>query len=411
MVEHSMATIRSTCRLCGSSQIDTVLELKPTALCDAYLTEVRAQERYPLNLCLCRGCGFVQIDCVVDPEEIYRDYIFVTTSSSPLSQHFCEYTKDVLKRTNTLPESTVVDIGSNDGTLLKAFKQKGCSVIGIEPAREIARSANSAGIKTIPEFFTPDIAAEITSSFGHVDLVTVNNLFANVDDLDGFVGSVYSILKDGGYLVVESSYLKDMIDNMVFDFIYHEHLSYFSVTPLVQFFDKWGMTLVDVIPVETKGGSLRYFIEKKKDSAKVTDQLRAMIESEKQSELDQARTYERFAQKIEESKNALKRALESYAKNATVGYGASATSTTLIETFELQDDLGLLVDDFDAKQGTYSPGTHIRVGSPEAIYGGDVEVVVILAWRYADQIMRNHKDFRGVFIIPLPELRVVSGNG
>ncbi len=400
------ATIRQTCRLCDSSRIKGALELKPTALCDAYLASPKKQERYPLALQLCEDCGFVQLSCVVDPEEIYRNYIFVTTSSSPLAQHFAGYAADVLASTGNVEPAKVVDIGSNDGTLLKEFQKKGCLVLGIEPAREIAREATSSGIQTIPEFLNEASVKEALEYLGPADLVTVNNLFANVDDLAGFVSHVRALLKKGGHLVIESSYLKDMLENMVFDFIYHEHLSYFSIEPLVKFFKKQEMTLVDVVPVPTKGGSLRYFIKNEKTSLEVAGRLQKMIENERQSELDNISTYRKFAELVSRAKSDVKEVLNSYPLGSVVGYGASATSTTLIEMFELSGDLAFLVDDFDAKQDTFSPGVHIPVKAPDKIYESGVEVVLILAWRYASQIISRHQGFKGDFIVPLPQLRI-----
>lgn len=403
--------IRKTCRLCSSERLDLALKLNPTALCDAYLLERKEQETYPLNLCLCAACGFVQIDCVIDPEKIYRDYIFVTTSSSPLTSHFSQYAEDALSRTKLEKNVSVIDIGSNDGTLLRAFKAKGCSVQGVEPAIEIAQQASASGIPTIPEFFTPSVAKQIVDSSGQTDIVTVNNLFANVDDLDEFVRSVNVVLREGGFLIVESSYLKDMLENMVFDFIYHEHLSYFSIRPLIKFFRKHQMTLVDAVSVETKGGSLRYFIQKTENQPEVTDGLQALIEVERAAALDQLATYRRFSERIESAKTALHDFLKHQTKESVVGYGASATSTTLIGMFELQDYLGCLVDDFDAKQGTFSPGNHIPVKAPSILEHEEIKVVVILAWRYAEEIMKKHAYFQGLFVIPLPELKIVSVDG
>ncbi len=403
-----MHKFRHTCRLCSSANLKQVLRLAPTALCDAYLQEPRHQDVYPLNLCLCFDCGFVQIDCVIDPEEIYRDYLFVTTSSSPLRKHFRSYVDDALNRVEKPNEATVVDIGSNEGTLLNEFQIKGCRVLGIEPAREIARTANQMGIRTIPEFFGSEIIPEILSQTGPADIVTVNNLFANVDNLEEFVTNIKKILKTAGLLVIESSYLKDMLDNLVFDFIYHEHLSYFSFTPLYLFFKKFEMNLFDARPVPTKGGSLRYFISNSQHPSEIPATASDWLKRERDGRLTEADTYKQFNDRIGKSRSDLIDVLQQYDKSQVVGYGASATSTTLIASFGLDRYLGFLVDDFKAKQDTFSPGVHLRVSDPKEIYTDAVEVVVILAWRYADEIIRRNEKFRGVFVIPLPTLRVVA---
>ena len=251
--------IKQDCRLCGSKNIEIVLPLQKSPLCDAYLERQRKQEFYDLNLCLCNECSFVQIDTVIDPETIYRDYIYVTKSSPGLQKHFKEYSADVCNFLNLNESNLTIDIGSNDGTLLSFFQQKGHNVLGIEPSKKAANSANENGIETLSEFFDKNLADLIVDQRGKASLITINNLFANVENLNEFVGNIDTLLDDDGVLVIESSYLLDMIDNMVFDFIYHEHLSYFSILPLVRFFEQFDMQLIHVHEVSTKGGSLRYY--------------------------------------------------------------------------------------------------------------------------------------------------------
>ena len=227
---------KKKCRLCESKDIKVVLPLQDSPLCDAYLELPKKQEFYNLKLCLCNECNFVQIDTVVDPEDIYRDYIYVTTSSPGLLKHFKTYAFEVCSFLKLDEQNLTVDIGSNDGTLLSFFKNQGHNVLGIEPSIKAASSANESGIKTIPEFFDKDLANLVVDQYGKASLITINNLFANIDNLKDFVKSIDILLDDNGVLVIESSYLLNMIDNMVFDFIYHEHLSYFSILPLVRFF-------------------------------------------------------------------------------------------------------------------------------------------------------------------------------
>ena len=250
---------RQSCRLCDSKDIEVVLPLKKSPLCDAFLEQPKKQEFYYLNLCLCNECGFVQIDTVIEPETIYRDYIYVTTSSPGLQNHFKEYALEVCNHLNLDKSNLTVDIGSNDGTLLGFFKQRGHNVLGIEPSIKAANSANENGIETLSEFFDIDLANAITGQYGKASLITINNLFANIDNLKEFVEGINVLLDSNGVLIIESSYLLDMIDNMVFDFIYHEHLSYFSILPLVDFFKQFDMQLIHVHQVGTKGGSLRYY--------------------------------------------------------------------------------------------------------------------------------------------------------
>ncbi len=406
---------RTTCRLCGSRNIKKVLPLAPTALCDAYVSKERVSQKqdvYPLDLFLCYDCGYVHLPYVVDPEIIYRDYIYVTTSSMGLADHFKNYAASVLDKIRPAAGGLIVDIGSNDGTLLAFFKAKGMRVLGIEPAVKIAQNASLEGIETLPNFFNTDFASDCKKKYGPAKIITVNNLLANVDDLNDFANSIRNLLADDGVLVVESSYLGDMIKNMVFDFIYHEHLSYFSVKPLMKFFKRFKMDLIDVEKISTKGGSLRYYFQPqtgpRKASAAVTD----IIREEEILKLDSPDTYRTFSNNINALKSGLRSVLTGLKAQgkSIAGYGASATSTTLIYHFGLADMMDYIVDDNQAKYNTFSPGYHIPVVPSEEIYIRKPDYIIMLAWRYAEPIMKKHQGYikqGGHFIIPIPGVRVI----
>ena len=395
---------RKNCRLCESQDIKVVLPLQNSPLCDAYIESPKKQEFYNLNLCLCNECGFVQIDTVVNPEDIYRDYIYVTTSSPGLQKHFKDYALKVCSFLKLNESNLTVDIGSNDGTLLQFFKQHGHKVLGIEPSIKAAESANKNGIETLSEFFDIGLANKIVHKYGKANLITINNLFANVDNLKDFVEGLNILLDSNGVLVIESSYLLDMIDNMVFDFIYHEHLSYFSIIPLVRFFDQFDIQLIHVHEVGTKGGSLRYYWARK--NAKWAPSLdvqhfslrevKAGINTEK---------FNDYITRIENEKFQLIEFLEKYKEDKIVGYGASATSTTLISHFELHKYLSYLVDDNPDKINTYSPGYNIPVYKFDKLKDEKPDVIVILAWRFKEEILKKLSFFKGIIIVPLPTFK------
>jgi SAM-dependent methyltransferase len=398
---------RKNCRLCNGNDITVALPLQKSPLCDAYLKQPEDQNFYNLNLCLCNECDFVQIDTVVNPETIYRDYIYVTTSSPGLLKHFKKYALavcDFLKLDNS---KLTVDIGSNDGTLLNFFKQEGHKVLGIEPSIKAANSANENGIETLSEFFDKDLANLVVEQYGKASLITVNNLFANVDNLNEFVGGINVLLDSNGVLVIESSYLLDMIDNMVFDFIYHEHLSYFSILPLVRFFKQFDMQLIHVNEVETKGGSLRYYWarndSKWSSSLNVKEfslrEVKAGINTEK---------FKGYGRKIDTIKSHLIEFLEKNKKVKIAGYGASATSTTLISHFGLQKYFSYLVDDNTDKVKTYSPGHHLPVYDINFLKNDKPDVIIILAWRFSAEILEKLTFFKGIVIIPLPLFKVIK---
>jgi SAM-dependent methyltransferase len=390
--------------------------LASTALCDAYLPYERrneAQEVYPLGLFLCRDCGYVYLPYVVDPEIIYHDYIYVTNSSLGLSEHFKSYTDQVLQRINPAEGSLVIDIGSNDGTLLKFFKMKGMRVLGIEPASGIARAATDSGVKTLVGFFNSKFAKRVKNEYGKATIITANNLFANIDDLEDFTEGVRELLAGDGVFIIESSYLADMIENMVFDFIYHEHLSYLSVKPLIRFFDRFGMELIDIQRIPTKGGSLRYYIQLKTGSRPVSASVSEMVAYEERMGLGRPDIFKAFERKINECNAKLLsyiNKLQNQSKTIA-GYGGSATSTTLIYHFGLGQILDYIVDDNTAKQNTFSPGYHIPVLPSEVLYQRKPDYVVLLAWRYIEPIINKHRNFLeqgGRFIRPLPKFAIVG---
>lgn len=405
---------RETCRLCGGKNLEMVMPLTPTALCDAYVSKDRVdeiQEIYPLDLFMCIDCGYVYLPYVVDPGIIYRDYIYITTSSMGLSTHFKDYSEELLHQIKPKKNSLVIDLGSNDGTLLNFFRLKGMRVLGVEPADEIAKKATLCGIETLPEFFTIKLANKIRNDYGPATIITVNNLFANIDDLDEVAEGIRKLLAADGVLIIESSYLGDMLKNMVFDFIYHEHLSYFSVKPLIKFFHRFNMELFDIERVSTKGGSLRYYIQLSGGPRSISPSVAEMIEYEDRSGLNSIRTYKTYSKKIDSLKTQLvSKLLELKAHGKSiVGYGGSATTTTLLYHFGLSEMIDYIVDDNPAKQNTLSPGYHIPVLSSEVIYEQKPDYVLILAWRYAEPIMKKHQAYLeqgGHFIVPLPKIEV-----
>ena len=393
--------IRKSCRLCDSNNIKVVLPLQKSPLCDAYLELPKKQKFYNLNLCLCNECGFSQIDTVIDPEIIYRDYIYVTTSSPGLQAHFEKYALEVCNFLNLDKSKLTVDIGSNDGTLLKVFQKFNHNVLGIEPSVKAASSANENGIETLSEFFDIGLANAIVDQYGKASLITINNLFANVDNLNEFVEGINVLLDSNGVLVIESSYLLDMIDNMVFDFIYHEHLSYFSILPLVRFFKQFDMQLIHVHEVGTKGGSLRYYWARNNSKWNPSLNVKELSLREAKAGINTEK-FKDYEARIETVKFQLLEFLEKHKEDKIVGYGASATSTTLITHFELQKYFSYLVDDNVDKVNTYSPGYHIPVHNFDRLKNEQPDVIIILAWRFKETILKKLSFFKGIIIVPLP---------
>jgi len=407
---------RDTCRGCGGIELDLILSLNPSPIGDAYISADKSkhpQPTYPIDLYMCRNCGLSQLIDVIDPEVLYGDYIYVTASSLGLDKHFSEYVKNVLSICDVPSYSLVMDIGSNDGTLLKHFQKQKMNVLGVEPASHIADEANSNGVQTINGFFTPDLARKILLEHGKVKIITSNNVFANIDNIIAWLEAVKIVLDDDGVYVFESFYLLDVVRNMVFDFIYHEHLTAFSVKPVKALAEKVGLELVNVQHVDTKGGSLRYFLQKENGPLKDDGSVLEYLKKENVAGLYNIDIYKVFANEINLLKNKTKEFLSNL-KNTGVsiaGFGASITCTTLIYHFEIGEYIDYLIDDNPSKQGLFSPGLHLPVYSSEILSDKKPDYVIILAWRFSATLINNNKDYinnGGCFIVPIPEFQIIE---
>jgi SAM-dependent methyltransferase len=406
---------RACCRLCDSKKLERVLHLADSPLADSYIPKERLSEpqpSYPLDLYLCRDCGFTQILDVVQPQVIYFEYIYETKSSLGLVEHFKKYADEVVAKIKPAAGSFVVDIGSNDGSLLGAFKAKGLKVLGIDPAREIARKATAAGTETWAELFNTALAAKIRAERGAASIITANNIYANVDDLHDMTNGIRDLLAPDGVFVFESFYLADLMQNMVFDFIYHEHISYFSVKPLQAFFKAHGMELIDAQRIPTKGGSLRYTAQLAGGPRKVSPSVAELIAFEESRGLQRPESFHAFNDRIDAAKKQLVdllRGLKAKGKKIA-GFGASPTTTTLIYHYGIVDLLDFIADDNPQRQGLFCPGSHIPVLPPSAIAERKPDAVVIIAWRYVAPILKSLEAYKrggGQVIVPLPEVKTL----
>ena len=407
---------RKDCRGCGSENIELFFSLKPSPIGDAYVLKDKVhihQPSYPIDLFMCKDCGLAQLPDVIDSDVLYGDYIYNTSSSFGLNTHFKQYAEHVIQKCKLRKGSLVIDIGSNDGTLLNYFQLGGMKVLGIEPAPHIAIIANNNGVKTKNGYFNSDLVKQVIAEEGKPKLITSNNVFANIDDINAWVSAIAELLDKQGVYVFESYYLADLIENMVFDFIYHEHISSFSVKPIKSLFEKYGLELASVERVPTKGGSLRYFIQFPGGPLDKDTTVRDLIAFEEEKGLYKKETYNAYTKKIDILKNNLKDFLvKAKAENKTIaGFGASITGTTLIYHFEIGEYIDYLVDDNVAKQGRFSPGHHILVYPTSVIYEKKPDYILILAWRFAENfILKNRKyvENGGTFIVPIPEFKKIA---
>jgi len=405
---------RDSCRLCESKNLKLVFELTPTPPANAFTNKKNINQKcFPLDVYQCQKCSHVQLLVVVNPEILFSDYVYVSSTSPVFVKHFENYAIDVISNYSINNQDLVVDIGSNDGTLLKFFKKFGTKVLGIDPAQNIAKLATKNGIKTIPSFFDSKVSETILNDYGAAKIITANNVFAHVDDLIGLTKSIKKLLHKNGVFIFEVSYLLDVYEKCLFDMTYHEHLAYHNVISLDRFFNSHGLEFIDIKKINTHGGSIRGYVKHTKGNFSRKKTIDNFIKKEKSAGLNDTSTMKNFGRMINSLGFQLKNILENIKKEGKTisGFGAPAKATTLMYHFGIGPEIiDFIVDDSPLKQGLFSPGMHIPIVSSEVLRNNPPDYLLILAWNFKDSIIEKNKSFHengGQFIVPLPKIEVV----
>ncbi|GMV23545.1 MAG: methyltransferase [Acidimicrobiia bacterium] len=409
---------RTTCRMCEGPNLSTVLSLTPTPPGNRFLTRAQLGEtepRYPLDLVLCRRCGHVQLKHVVDPRILYQNsYSYVSGTSPVFVRHLDDYAAHVIERFGLPQGALVVDIGSNDGTALRAFQARGMRVLGVDPAANIAERATATGIPTVSAFFGSELAKALRQEHGPAAFVTSHNACAHIDQLDDVFRGVATLLAPDGVFGCEVGYLLDVVQNLWFDTIYHEHLDYHTAGPFEFLYDRCGLMPIGVDRVAPQGGSLRLFAQPKGVPRSQDGSFAALKAIESEAGLAEPATFEAMGARIRATGNELRRVIEEFRAQgrAVAAFGAPTKATTLTAHFGLdRHHLDFIVDDNPLKCGLYAPLTHVPVLPASALYERRPDVVLILAWNFADSIMRAHQAFLdsgGRFVVPMPDVRVFA---
>lgn len=409
-------THRTTCRLCGSSNLELVVKLEPIPLSENYCDDAetgKQAERYPVDVYMCADCGHVHQLDVVDSKSLWEAYTYYSGEAKGMPEHFREVATKIIQTYRPPAGALVIDIGSNDGSLLRPFQEVGYQVLGIDPAKEIAKKATAAGIETIPELMSLPLAEKIRRERGPAQVVCMFNAFAHADNMGEIADSIRTLLGPGGVFVFEAQYLLDIIDRVLIATIFHEHMSHHSVKPLTRFFDRHGLELIDVERVPIQHGSIVGTAQIQGGGRPVEASVHDLLALETARKLDQIETLKAFGRKVE----GLRKETQTLAKEwrrtgvTVAGYGAARSGPTLISQLGLTGVIQYIVDDHPQKVGKFSSGDGIPIIPTAELLQRMPDYTVILAWVHAQKIIEANQEYLkrgGKFVVLCPETRVVG---
>ena len=403
------------CLSCSTPLSRTFVDLGLQPLANSYVPPERAQEpepRFPLHARVCDACLLVQADPMQQPENIFVDYAYFSSFSDSWLKHCSDYADAMTERFGLGPHSRIVEIASNDGYLLQYFVAKGMPVLGIEPAANVAQVAIERGVPTEIAFFGVETAQRLAESGWSADLLAAKNVLGHVPDINDFVGGIWHLLKPDGVFTVEFPHLLNLVREVQFDTIYHEHFTYLSLIAVIPIFERHGLTIFDVEKQSTHGGSLRLFAARSEAGRLPTDRVRELLAEERDAQLDRPAGYEGFEPKVEQVRRDLQ-AFVATAKSETktiAAYGAAAKGNTLLNYCGITaDDIAFVVDRSPAKQGRLLPGSHIPVLDVRALIEAKPDYVLILPWNWSDEIMAQLPEvtqWGGKFVTAIPRVQI-----
>lgn len=405
------------CRICQSENLTRFLDLGFTPLADDFLPPNRLNDPevyYPLEVFICNDCSLVQLGYVVPPEILFqRDYPYASSTTKTGINHFHSLAREACSRFSLQPNDLVIDIGSNVGVLLEGFQNQGADVLGIEPAADICQVARANGIETINEFLSEELALRIVKSKGKAKFVTGTNVVAHMNDHHSLGRALEILLAEKGVFIFEAPYLVNLIDNLEYDTVYHEHLSYLSVKPLIRLFRQFGMDLFDVQEVSIHGGSLRYFVARE-NNYPISSNINRLLQLENERKIYEIDTLKNFARSVQENREELTWMLRLIKREGKriVGVSAPAKGMTLLNYCRIGPDiLDFVTEKAPLKIGKYTPGMHIPILPDSELIKQIPDFALLLAWNFADEIMKNLDDYTkagGKFIIPIPKPRILG---
>jgi hypothetical protein len=409
-------TVRTACRACGEARLTRFLELGPQPLANANLASIdeAADELFfPLDVYFCEACSLVQLADVIDPEVLFRHYLYVTGTSETIAAHNRDYAATVKEMLHLGADDLVVEVASNDGSLLSCFRDLGVRTLGVEPATNIAQMARERGIDTVGDFFTGETGARLRTERGAARAVIGNNVLAHVDDTADFLEGARALIADDGLVITEVPYAREMLTRLEYDTVYHEHLCYFSVTALLRLCDTVGLSIVRVDEVAVHGGSIRMYAGRREYYGKHDPSVLLLAENERDLGLTSLARWQQFAIDVKNQRAGLLDLLANLRVEgkSVAGYGAPAKGNTLLNYCRIgTDQVPYTVDRNPLKIGTLTPGMHLPVLPVETLLEKQPDYVLILAWNFAEEIMRQQAEYHrrgGKFIVPIPTAREI----
>ena len=395
---------KNNCRGCNSTDLKPVISLGLSPLANNLLDSLEDQDNlYPLEMVYCSDCHNCQLSYIVPAGEMFDHYLYVSSTAKSFRDHFEQAAKKYIKDFNLNSDSFVIDIGSNDGIALKPLKERGVQVLGFEPAKNIAEIALNNDIPTINKYFTID---SIKNVINKADIITASNVFAHADGLEEIAHTAFSLLKPEGCFIVEVQYLLDTIKDLTFDNIYHEHVNYWSVTAINNFFNRLGYSVSKVEHINTHGGSIRVYIKNK--GSEIDSSVSKFLQNEKEFGLTNYSIYLEFAKRVEQAKTNTNNNIKSFKdKGLTlVGYGSPAKATTSLNYYGVKD-IDYIIEDNTLKHNKILPGVKIPIYSKNKLNETPPDIIIVMAWNFVEEIKKNNQDLidKGIKFISIKELQ------
>lgn len=396
------------CLIC-SHNIEPFISFGPQPIANGFLLPDQFKNEYffQMDVAFCPKCTMVQLMDQPDREKMFHsNYAFYSSTSSHMAKHFEKFANEVMMK---YQPSFVVEIGSNDGIMLKHFANKGIKHLGIEPSANVADESRLHGVNVVSRFFDESLAEDIVGEYGQADCILSANVMAHIPDLHSVFAGIKKLLKPGGVLIFEDPYMGDILEKTSYDQIYDEHAFFFSLNSIEYLAKQHGMETIDAYPQETHGGSMRYTVANRGTHLK-NDRVRAWMEKEEYMDMDKPATYEKFRQNVEKSRENLLQVLTEIKRNGgnIVGYAATAKSATITNYCEIGPDLiDFICDTTPIKQGKFSPGMHIPVKSYAEFTGKHPSHSLLFAWNHTKEIMEKETGFKGKWIVYVPEVKVL----